>query len=64
MDDPDAVVEVIEYADRGTYVQDPERMASDPEMRGYLERWHVLLAAAPVVETYEELTVEIHAVDD
>lgn len=60
MDDPDAFVELIEYADRATYELDQRRVAFDPEMRGYLERWHALLAEAPVVETYEELTREIH----
>jgi quinol monooxygenase YgiN len=59
--DPDHFVEVIEYADRATYERDQERVASDPEMRAYLERWHSLLAQPPSVEVYEELTGEIHA---
>ncbi len=63
VDDPDAFIELIEYADRGTYERDQQRVATDPEMRGYLERWRALLADAPLVETYEELTAEIHAVD-
>ena len=61
VDDPDAFVELIEYADRDTYERDQQRVASDPEMRGYLDRWHALLAEAPAVEAYEELTAEIHS---
>jgi len=60
VDDPDAFVELIEYADRDAYDADQQRVASDPEMRTYLDRWHALLASAPVVQTYEELTEEIH----
>ncbi|HXM57808.1 MAG TPA: hypothetical protein VOB72_20595 [Candidatus Dormibacteraeota bacterium] len=63
VDDPDAFVELIEYADRDAYELDQRRVASDPEMRGYLDRWHSLLAEAPVVETYEELTEAIHTAD-
>lgn len=59
--DPDAFVEVVEYADRATCERDQERVESDPEMLGLLERWHGLLAAPPAVETYEELSAEIHA---
>lgn len=62
VDDRDEFVEVIEYGDRSTYERDQDRVASDPEMRAYLERWHSLLAGPPTVETYEELTTEIHAV--
>src|SRR5215472_5902433 len=61
VDDPDAFVELIEYADRGTYERDQERVAVDPEIRGLLGRWHTLLAGALTVETYEDLTTEIHA---
>jgi quinol monooxygenase YgiN len=60
VEDPDAFVEVVEYADPGTYERNQERVASDPEMRAYLERWHALLAEAPVVGTYEEMTAELH----
>lgn len=61
VNDPDAFVELIEYADRATYELDQRRVAFDPEMRRYLERWHALLAGAPLVETYDEMTTEIHA---
>lgn len=60
VEDRDAFVELIEYAGRGMYEQDQQRVACDPEMRSYLERWHQMLTEAPVVETYEDLTAEIH----
>jgi quinol monooxygenase YgiN len=59
--DPDRFIEVVEYADRSSYELDQERVASDPEMRAYLERWHSLLAEPPSVQIYEELTREIHS---
>jgi quinol monooxygenase YgiN len=58
--DPNHFVEVIEYADRSSYERDQGRVASDPEMRAYLERWHSLLAEPPSVRIYDELTGEFH----
>lgn len=55
--DPNRFIEVVTYADRGAYLRDQERVANDPEMKAFLERWRALLAEPPVVETYELLGV-------
>lgn len=46
-------VELVSYRDRAAYEQDQIRVASDPDMKRFLERWRSLLAEPPVVETYE-----------
>ncbi len=53
--DADRYIEVVEYADEGVYERDQERVAGDPVMKGYLERWRGLLAEPPVVEVYREV---------
>lgn len=56
-DDPDRFVEIVEYADGGAYARDQHRVASDPEMRGYLDRWRALLDGGAVeVETWLEVS--------
>ncbi|HRW19999.1 MAG TPA: hypothetical protein P5181_14265 [Dermatophilaceae bacterium] len=54
LDDPDRFREVIEYAERVDYERDDDRVAGDPVMRGYLERWHALLAEPPRVRRWGE----------
>lgn len=55
-DEPDRLIEVVEYTDRRAYERDQIRVASEPVMKGLLDRWHELLAGPVEVETYEELT--------
>ena len=50
--DADRFIEVVEYADQRIHDTDQARVADDPEMVGYLRRWHELLAEPPQVETY------------
>jgi quinol monooxygenase YgiN len=50
--DPDRFIEAVEYADRATYDRDQQRVAEDPAMKHYLDRWRQLLASPPQVETY------------
>jgi quinol monooxygenase YgiN len=57
VDDPDAFVEVIEYADADAFESDQVRIDSDPEMRSYLKRWRALLAEPVVVEKYRNVTI-------
>lgn len=59
LDDPDAFVEVFDYADRATYEADQVRVDEDPAMRALITEWHGHLAGPPVVEAYE--TVAIHS---
>jgi quinol monooxygenase YgiN len=54
--DPRRFIEVVEYADPSAYDRDQMRVARDPRMKGFLERWHELLDGPVEVETYEELT--------
>lgn len=51
-------IEVVEYADRATYLKDQERVSHDPVMKDYLQRWRALLAEPPVVEVYASVSVE------
>lgn len=52
MDDPDQFVEVIEYADQAAHDRDQIRVAEDPRMRAYLQRWHALLDGPAQVEAF------------
>ncbi len=53
MDEPDQFIEVVEYADQETHDRDQLRVATDVEMRDYLDRWRALLAEPPQIETYQ-----------
>jgi hypothetical protein len=55
-DDPEEFIEVVEYADDRTYEADQRRVESDPEMRGYLDRWRALLTGPPRVTVYRDRT--------
>jgi len=55
-DDPDAFLEVIEYADEDAYALDQVRVDTDPEMIGRLREWRSLLVADVEVRTYRDLT--------
>jgi hypothetical protein len=57
--DPDAFVEIMEYADEATWRRDQERVEHDPRMRALIERWHGLLASGPVVSTYEDVPITV-----
>jgi hypothetical protein len=59
MDDPNALIEVVEYVDHGTYLRDQERVASDPQMQAYLERWREFLSGPPEVTVYQDISEEI-----
>lgn len=50
--DPARLIEIVEYASREDYERDQERVASDPEMKRYLDRWRTLLDGPPIVEVY------------
>lgn len=50
--DPNRFVEIAEYADQAAYDRDQERVATDPRMLAYVERWRALLAGPPQIETY------------
>lgn len=50
-DDPERLIEVVEYATILDYEQDQERVRTDPEMGAVLARWRALLADPPEVET-------------
>lgn len=53
--DPDRFIEVVEYADEGAYQRDQARVESDPEMRGYLDRWRELLVLPLEMEVLHDL---------
>ncbi len=50
--EPERFIEVIGYDSRSAYEADRARVASDPTMMAYLDRWRALLAEPPIVETY------------
>lgn len=50
-------IEVVEYRDETVYQQDQVRVASDPIMKSYLERWRQLLTGTPVVEEYRYISI-------
>ena len=53
--DPDRFIEVVEYADEEAYRRDQARVESDPEMRGYLDRWRELLIPPLEMEVLHDL---------
>ena len=53
--DPRRFIEVVEYADRNAFDRDQMRVANEPRMKGFLERWHDLLEGPIEMETFEEL---------
>lgn len=59
IDDPTRFIEIVEYADQDAFEKDQHRVASDPQMRGYLQTWRSLLAEGVEVETYEDVTSSI-----
>lgn len=61
--DPDRFIEVVEYAGEEAYRRDERRVASDPEMRRWLDEWRALLAEPPVVEVYRDATAEVRAAE-
>jgi quinol monooxygenase YgiN len=50
--DPGRFIEAVEYADQETHDRDQVRVAEDPRMKEFLQRWRGLLAEPPHVETY------------
>lgn len=60
--DPTRFIELVEYADEKTFQQDQHRVQTDPEMKGYLERWHRLLEREPEIEIYRP--VDPHKMPD
>ncbi len=50
-------IEVVEYRDETVYQQDQVRVASDPIMKSYLERWRQLHTGTPVVEEYRYISI-------
>jgi len=54
VEDPCRFREIMEYADQAAYDADQERVAHDPEMVGWLRRWHELLDGDVSVRTYLE----------
>ncbi len=61
--EPGAFVEIMEYRDRVTYEADQVRVERDPAMRALIDEWHTLLAGAPRVEAYEDVTLDGGAAD-
>ena len=45
-------IELALYRDEQAYERDQQRVANDPQMQRYLQRWRALLAEPPVVEVY------------
>jgi hypothetical protein len=63
-EDPNTFLEIVEYRDRPSYEEDQHRVESDPEMKVYLQNWHELLASPLIVETYYDVTQELHQQED
>ena len=59
-EDPNSFLEIVEYRDQPSYEKDQHRVESDTEMKGYLQSWHSLLAGPLIVETYYDVTQELH----
>lgn len=53
----DRFIELVEYTDERTYLEDEQRVDSDPTMAMYLAQWRELLAEPPVVEVYREMAI-------
>ena len=45
-------IEVVLYENERVYQRDQERVANDPMMKQYLQRWRALLAEEPKIEVY------------
>jgi hypothetical protein len=56
-DDPEELIEVVEYASRADYERDQHRVEHDPEMQSYLRRWRELLMEPPRVIVWDEHSV-------
>ena len=54
MTDDHRFIERVLYATESDYHTDQARVAGDPEMKRYLERWRALLAEPAVVEVYRQ----------
>jgi len=52
---PDRFIEIIDYASEHAYMEDEERVKSNPTMAQYLARWRALLAEPPTVEIYRDV---------
>lgn len=48
-------IEVVRYADEGTFALDQQRVEDDPTMKTYLARWRELLAEPVTVEVYRHV---------
>ncbi len=53
--DPERFIERVGYETEKDYVQDQERIESDPIMNGYLDRWRQLLSEPPRVEVWRTI---------
>lgn len=51
--DPERYIEVVEYESAEAFDRDEQRIAHDPEMRAYLDRWRAIIAGPPEVEVYQ-----------
>lgn len=60
-DDPRSFIEIVEYRDKSTYDQDQQRVQSHPEMQDYLQAWRGLLAAPATIESYYDITDQLHS---
>src|SRR3954470_12216633 len=49
-------IELILYENEQVYQRDRQRIANDPEMKKFLERWRALLAEEPHAEVYRLVT--------
>ena len=45
-------IELILYENEQVYARDRQRVANDPEMKRFLERWRALLAEPPTFDVY------------
>ena len=53
--DRERFIELVEYIDERAYLQDEERVESDPTMAEFLARWRSLLLEPPIVEIYHQV---------
>ena len=56
--DPERYIEVVEYRN-GAFEADQRRVDTDPEMIATLAKWRSLLAKAPHVEIWDDITAEL-----
>lgn len=50
-------IEVVEYQDQLAYERDQLRVANDPTMKMYLDRWRQMLVEPPVVEVFRRVAL-------